>query len=337
MHTNDIASLSAAGLDYGLKSTFLSALNTTEKLRIFDLTTRASRELHRWAAKYPLIRRVRVWPLSLSVAAAAPFVQASNLVSMARMNLWVFTIDDLFDEEIVPFAELKRRVTRYHDILAGASYDPKRDRDTLVLALQDIRDDLATYPLFQALQNEWADAISGTLNAMLREYEWRSFDREGDRAAQLPSYEAYCSYGLYSIGGPPHIWTTLIAIGDASLLAQLPRIKELERTASLCIRLANDLQSHSRELKEGKINSIVIRQREAMQQGYPADTALNMAHRAVQEHIQRLLNHCTLLRQQGRTATGQPEQAISDIARFVCDFYKHHDYHNFTTGSARSS
>ena len=55
----------------GLKSRFLDSLDPAEQLRIFDLSARTAQNLHRWAARYPLIRRVRVWPLSLSVTAGA--------------------------------------------------------------------------------------------------------------------------------------------------------------------------------------------------------------------------------------------------------------------------
>lgn len=335
-HGQEITGDRSAELDYGLKSTFLAALDNDQKLRIFDLTTRASRELHRWAARYPLIRRVRVWPLSLSVAAAAPFVSAAALVSMARMNLWVFTIDDLFDEEIVPFVELRRRVTRYHDILAGGRADPRRDRDTLVVALQDIRDDLRTYPLFTTIHDYWATAVSGTLDAMMREHEWRTLYRSDDGLSQLPTYDEYKSYGLYSIGGPPHIWTAMIAIGDHSIKDHLSQIQELERTASLCIRLANDMQSYSREITEGKINSIVICCQEAKQRGASDEEALVWARETVTQDIQRGLDRCIELQHQIKTTTGHPERAIADIAKFVCDFYIHHDYHEFTTGNGRT-
>jgi hypothetical protein len=134
----------AGGADLwsGIRSKYLASLDEDQKLRIFDLTTRVSRELHRWAVRYPLIRKVRVWPVCLSVAAGAPFATASQLTSMARMGLWIFTVDDLFDEETVPFPELQRRVGRYHDILAGGRVDPQTERDTLVLALHNIREDL---------------------------------------------------------------------------------------------------------------------------------------------------------------------------------------------------
>ncbi len=131
-----------ADLWSGIRSKYLADLNEDQKLRIFDLTTRVSREFHRWAARYPLIRKVRVWPVCLSVAAGAPFASASALTSMARMGLWIFTVDDLFDEEMVPYPEFQRRITRYHDILAGGRLDPQSERDTLALALHNIREDL---------------------------------------------------------------------------------------------------------------------------------------------------------------------------------------------------
>lgn len=57
----------------GVQSRFLDARDSAEQLRIFDLSARTAQTLHKWAACYPLIRRVRVWPLALSVAAAAPY------------------------------------------------------------------------------------------------------------------------------------------------------------------------------------------------------------------------------------------------------------------------
>lgn len=325
-----------AELDYGLKSTFLERLDEDLKLRIFDLTARMARELHRWAAHFPLIRRVRVWPLSLSIAAATPFASVQALVSAARISLWVFTIDDLFDEEHVPISELQRRVARYNDILAGG--DPAdAQRDSLAQALQDIRNDLQGYPLYAALHEKWANAISGTLDGMMQEYVWRSDYSMGSNTAALPSYASYLGSGLYSSGVSSHFWTTLIVLGDESVLDHLDYLTELEHTAALSIRLANDLQSQAKEIAEGKINSIVIRQNEAIAQGYDAETALQRACEAAQAEIRHGLARLEELERQSHTTTGYPERAICDIARFVCDFYIHHDYHTFTIGTGKQA
>ena len=42
----------------------------------------------------------------------------------------------------------------------------------------------------------------------------------------------------------------------------------------------------------------------------------------------------TRLRDASVTQTGRPEAAIDNIARFVCDFYTHHDYHTFLAQAA---
>src|ERR1051325_7632334 len=137
----------------GLRSRFLASLDPAEQVRIFDLSARTAQTLHRWAARYPLIRRVRVCPLSLSVAAGAPFASVEALISTARLSLWVFTIDDLFDEERVPQGELTKRAARYralaHREISATS------GDSLATALCETRDDLATYVLFGPLGTEW--------------------------------------------------------------------------------------------------------------------------------------------------------------------------------------
>src|SRR5437016_3590290 len=140
----------------GLQSQFLASLDPGEQVRIFDLSARTSQTLHRWAARYPLIRRVRVWPLSLSVAAGAPFTSVDALISTARLSLWVFTLDDLFDEERVPQSELMKRALRYRALAHREIACPAGD--SLATALCELRDDLATYPLFGPLGSEWADS-----------------------------------------------------------------------------------------------------------------------------------------------------------------------------------
>ena len=125
----------------GLRSRFLASLDPAEQVRIFDLSARTSQKLHRWAARYPLIRRVRVWPLSLSVAAGAPFTSVEALISTARLSLWVFTLDDLFDEERVPQSELMKRAERYR-ALAHREIAPPTG-DSLATALCELRDEVS--------------------------------------------------------------------------------------------------------------------------------------------------------------------------------------------------
>ena len=313
----------------GLRSTFLDSLDAGDQLRIFDLSARTAQTLHRCAARYPLIRRVRVWPVALSVAAAAPYSSVEALISTARLNLWVFTFDDLFDEERVPLSELMRRAERYRAI--ALDEPTTAARDSLATALSEIRADLASYPLFPALGQEWARALCGTIDGMTQEYEWRRAYRS-DKSTALPSYEEYLVAGRYSVGGPPHVWASLITTNDPSTPQHLDHLRPMERMASTCIRLANDLQSYAKELREGKINALVILSQALRQQGYSVEEAYRQAEARVRLDIERGLQSLGQLRADSRTLTQRPEAAIADIARFVCDFYVEHDYHTFVMG-----
>jgi len=317
----------------GLQSRFLASLDPAEQVRIFDLSARTSQTLHRWAARYPLIRRVRVWPLSLSVAAGAPFTPVEALISTARLSLWVFTLDDLFDEERVPQGELMKRAERYRALAHGEIACP--NGDSLARALCDVRDDLATYPLFGPLGTDWANSLGGTIDGMIREYHWRLAYRKGaDENATLPTYDEYVATGRYSIGGPPHIWAALITSDDASTPAHLDHLRAMEELASTCIRLANDLQSYQKEIQEGKINALVILSRELRARGVSEAAAYAQAEARVRADIESGLTQLTRLRDAAVTQTGRPEAAIDNIARFVCDFYTHHDYHTFLAQAA---
>lgn len=316
----------------GLRSRFLESRGAAEQVRIFDLSARTAQTLHRWAARYPLIRRVRVWPLALSVAAAAPFASVEALISTARLSLWVFTLDDLFDEERVPQAQLQKRAERYRAIAHRLTTAPADD--SLATALKEVRDDLAGYPLFESLGVEWADALCGTIAGMTREYQWRLGYRSDGQTTDLPSYEEYLEAGLYSIGGPPHIWAALITTNDPSTPRHLGHLQQMERIASTCIRLANDLQSYPKEVTEGKINALVLLSRALQEQGLPEGEAHAQAETRVRAEIAAGLEALAALQADARTRTGRPEAAIADIARFVCDFYTEHDYHTFLAQGA---
>jgi hypothetical protein len=310
-----------------LRSQFLAALDPADQACIFDLTEHVSRTLHQWVARYPLIRDVRVAPLALSVVAGGfPFATVEALISTARLSLWVFTVDDLFDEGHVPQGELIERAERYRALIHREI--PCPPNDSLAAALCDIRDDLARYPLFNSLGTEWASALCATIDGMLAEYRWSLV------GARLPTYAEYVINGRYSIGGPPHMWAATITADDASTPAHLDHLRAMEQLASTSIRLANDLQSFEKEVAEGQINSLIILSRLLHAQGLSAQDAFRQAAARVQADMLAGLGRLAALRTSAVTATGHPEAAMDNIARFVCDFYTHHDYHTFPGPSA---
>ncbi|MBI4317386.1 MAG: hypothetical protein HY675_02760 [Chloroflexi bacterium] len=304
----------------------MAARDAAQCTRVREISAQAARELDQWARRYPLIRRVRVWPLAMSVAAAAPFSSVRAVVSSARVSLWVFTLDDVFDEELVQADELMRQAECYKAIVSNGLTVTMDD--SLAAALCEVRDDLARYPLFGALGREWAAALCGTIDGMIREYEWGlSYRQRADFV--LPSYEEYVANGLYSIGGPPHVWAALVTNDDPSTSRHVEHLRSMERIASTCVRLANDLKSCDKEVSEGKINSLVILSHALCRGGLPPGKALMRAKALVQAHIADGLDQLGELQRAAHTRTGRPEAMVADIARFVCEFYSRHDYHTF--------
>jgi hypothetical protein len=173
----------------------------------------------------------------------------------------------------------------------------------------------------------WAQSLCETIDAMMLEYQWRLSRESGEGG--LPSYEDYVLTGRYSIGVPPHVWATVIASNDPSAVNHLGYLSAIEETASRCIRLANDLQSYQKEIREGKINALVILGKTARLDNPQGAEVQLFAEERVRADIALGLKAIDELQAESRTDTGRPEAAIADIARFVCDFYGEHDYHTF--------
>lgn len=310
------------------RSRFLSSNSDAEQSRIVALTLQASRAIEQWAVLRPQIRRERILPLSLTFAASAPFADVDSLVLAARQTLWIFLLDDLFDEEQLPDEALLHCVEDYCALVKGTAI--ASSDDVLCEILAGVREDLSRAPLFAALGREWEHALRGTIGGMVREHEWRIAYRRGDLSA-LPSYEEYLSIGRYSIGAPPHIWAALILIDDPSTPACLHHLRSMMQIASVCIRLANDLRSAAKEIEEGKTNALLILSLAFRQEGASPELAWQRAEARIRSEIDEGLASLAHLAANRRTRTGRPEALINDLAHFVYDFYAEHDYHTFAS------
>lgn len=312
-----------------LASPFLNGLEPSSRNRIFELSHSLTARLEAWAASYPMMRPERALPLSLSVSAAAPFCDLDALEATARVSLFVFALDDFFDESGAPIELLAQAAEQLKRVTLG-EVGPKLSQPGLAEPLLEVRNGLAGFPLFDGLQREWEAAVGATIDGMLLESQWRNAFQE-DGASGLPSYEDYLACGRYSIGGPPHIWSALITIGDPTTTGHLARMHEMEALSSTCIRLANDLQSHQKELLEGGVNSLIILTQGRTESGEPPSKGAKAAEAAVRREIGRRLEALVRLGDQAVTASGRPEAAIVDIARFVSEFYAEHDFHTFSS------
>lgn len=315
-----------------LQSKFLNSLTDGERERIFALTRELSGALEEWVKRYPqLMRAVRVPQLSLTLAATASFLSVRELLPAARLSMWLFAVDDLCDEGSAEeraqgAAERWSRLERGVALLdepAGTG-----DGDPLLQSMRDIRDELGGFPLFAPLRASTVGFLREVLRAMQREDAWATRYRQSPQDP-LPSSRDYLETGLHSVAVLPVYLSMLATMGDDSIPSHLPRLLEMGHEAALCIRLANDLRSYERELAEGKLNSLVILQRElSTQQGLEPAAALERARAEVKARMAGALERCVEIGRRARTGSARPERYTTDLMSFVCDFYAHHDYHH---------
>lgn len=305
-----------------LRSSFLLRQDEQTRRVIFELADQVAERLDAWGRDFPVIRSVRFKPLAIQLAASAPFCSVDALVTAGCGTLWIFAIDDAFDEELVPFDDMLVRSDVYRRMVFGDDAEVDRS-DPLAMVLHDVIRDLSKYELFEGLRGYWGSSVMGTVEGMIKECRWRE-RYKASMGTEVPTYEEYILNGRYSIGGPPHFMTSIISIGDESSVAVIPELHERGLMASACIRLANDLRTYEKELAEGNVNSVVL-----MQVLHGVDGA--EARRMVKGNIESGLRECRV-RNTVCTRSGVSERLILDTAEFACEFYGAHDFHHEISG-----
>ncbi|HYO53615.1 terpene synthase family protein [Archangium sp.] len=306
---------------------YLAGMSGEERAHIFSLAGELGRPLGEWVARYPqLLRPFRIPQASLTLSATAPFLDAASLLPAAQLMFWVFAADDLFDEGPQPAAELVPRLERCLALL-GNPEDADAGGDPMLEVMRDARDSLARFPLFATLRPHLVEALRDMVRCMHRESDWSAAYRRSPRQP-LPSFAEYLENGGPTTGSLPFYLGVFSAMDDASLAAHLPRLLRMNREAATSIRCANELRGYEREVGEGKLNGLIILQRELMnQEKLDEAAALERARTMVKDRIPVGLERCRELTRHERTQSGNPERFILNIAAFICDFYVHHDFH----------
>jgi hypothetical protein len=314
-----------------LNSDFLNRKTPLEKNNILKLSEEVTFQVSNHAHQ-SFIRTQRILPISLVVSGAAPFCSVDSLSLMVNIGLWLFCVDDFFDEKLLNKAQLKHFIDDFRNIIAGA-HEKIRDNNELNCILKNAYNDLSQHQSFNLLKKEWANSISTILNGMSEESKWY-LDFQKKNYDKLPSYEEYVEITRYTSGVPTYIWSMLTVIDDDSITSHIPYLQQMEKLSSTCIRLANDIESAEREKKEGKINTLTILCLELEKSGMPKELAEIESQKIVLANLAKCLKELSNLRNQVQTKTGLAESVIDDIAIFTCEFYRDFDFHTFNNSLA---
>lgn len=279
------------------------------------LAQQTAARLAAWTEPHPSIRRGRIEPVAMQMAASAPFALPQTLSLTLQVGLWIAALDDLLDEGQADAAAIAGRLRSYEDPAASLG-----DGDDLAAMLHETYLELSRQPLFPSLAAPWRQALRDHLHGHLREHGWRSDYRQNP--ASLPSYADYLAVGCHTIGFPLIPWTFLIAFSDPTAPAHLAGLEEMAVTAGVCLRLANDIRSYERELAEGKINAIVILSWTAV-----GEAAQRQAEEHIVAEIEAGLASLRRQRQALAASCDLPSAAILGMAETGCRFYHRRDFH----------
>lgn len=302
-----------------LHSDFLNSKSLAEREKIFKISEETTRKLYK-SHYSSLIRVSRIIPITLIISVAAPFIDAKSLLLTMKFGLFLFGLDDLFDEKLLNTSELLKRVHNYREIIHNRQ--PLGDghaKDDLATLLQEIYDGFQTYRNFKKLKGEWTYSMTKLIDAMLDEYHWK-LEAENNNYSTLPSVEDYLTVSSFSGGTPAYVWSMLMLINDDTIFDHVRYLHHMELLASRCIRIANEIESYEREIKENKINATLL---------YKHQHNEKDAESWLKNLLDKNMNELLKLHQQKKTQSGLAEDVIKDVALFTCEFYQNFDFHTF--------
>ncbi|TDD13617.1 terpene synthase family protein [Nonomuraea diastatica] len=172
------------------------------------------------------------------------------LRSPSQLALWIFPLDAAIDRDATQRSQVRAIVEACKDVIAGD--DP---HTPLARLLADIRDDLAHAPAFGHLGPVWRTESAAMLDAMAREWEWKTAARQ---AAAAPTLEEYlgnaANFGSTCVGV-----CRLISTDEPEATREhLPAIIDAANATQRVMRLVNDLRTFERDCQWTDLNARML-------------------------------------------------------------------------------
>jgi Terpene synthase family 2, C-terminal metal binding len=274
--------------------------------RICAAATAAARDLRAWASGYgDFFVSSAFGPSTLTFAFASPWLSADDLRVSNRVCAWDIAVDRQIDCYATSHDEIVEIINRCEAISRG---DTPAPNDLLARSLADIRDELIRSRLWPHLGQLWADTLSNTLQAELREWD----AAKAFNGATLPTMKEY-------IEDADNFQSRFINIAhwivteaeEAEILAHLDVLLEALAARQIALRLANDLCGHEREKSYADLNAFVI--------GADADL--------IASTLAEYRDRCHDLLRPLVSASIRPAIALLRSMEFALHFYEVLDYH----------
>ena len=249
-----------------------------------------------------------------------PALGVDELALLTRWWLWIFGIDDRFDDFGLAEPELAEWTARFEGILRR---EPRRtDADLMLAAFESIRCDLRRYRLFPQLSEPWHCGMADIVRGMLIERRWCGVPAAEDP----PSYEVYLENGIKTISVRPYALTACVVADESAAAAEFGRLDAMIYRAARCFRLANDLRSDAREREEGKLNGVSLLQREFMTAGSSDSQALEWSRAKIRDTCAADLIQLRHMQERAAPEIRTMARFVWAHTAFVWDMYQIGDY-----------
>ncbi|WP_433550725.1 terpene synthase family protein [Micromonospora zamorensis] len=226
--------------------------------RICALAAQGQRDLQRCLAAHPEIFAdgpfdgALTSSIAMAIAFSAPWSTAAELRLTNRAVLWGFALDWQVDRLASSGPELDQLVEGQLLVVDGAS---AATDDALGQFLAGLHADLAAVPAFATLGGAWRAAARRTLEAMRREWHWKTAVR--DRLRPPPTLAEY-------LGNADNLACTVVNVahwirtGGTATAARIDRLIDASDAVQRALRLVNDLSTYERDLRWGDLNAIML-------------------------------------------------------------------------------
>ncbi len=319
----------------------------------------ARTDLERWANRYPIFNRARLPALALTLAAHLADRPRADRSLIGLLSLWIAAFDELVDQDWVTSSALHELAYQckaavggvagdtYHSLHSSCSWSctALSSGEQLLCALDELRLRLMALEPDITLTAYWQDTFGRMIDGIVvqRELGASLYAGISDQPASehpillpadVPPYDVLMRTLLHSIGVPHYLATCFLTYRDPELADRLPSLIPVVEACTKAVRLANDLRSWRRDIRERNVNMLVAAAA-AISRSEPGLSASECHVRALHQLAERLAIHVaevhSLLNASLRP-DGAAERGLVRLVEVVTGVYASHDYHTWQSG-----
>jgi hypothetical protein len=300
----------------------LSLLPSDEKDHIYKITDHLTSFLNHYFHEYSSFDPVRFPATALTSASENPNLPIHILEQIVTIPVWIFTIDNVIDEKLLPEPVLRQKLRLYEKIVLGEVQWADRE-DPYGIILLEVTNAIRHCPLYPELKELWEQSYIKMIKGMMFEAY------ESTLAVDL---DVYLEHGLYSIGVPMYVVSTWILQYQGAQLPDREQLEEMMRLSAISIRLANDLRTYEKEKAENNLNAIFIKEMEFLTAGMDEETAQMRAFRHVESMLRGYMDQFYSICDDHVPL----KKALHRLTQFSVDFYSKTDFNKVSHEQIRN-